>query len=72
MFEVLHAGKVNVCIRDVRPHLASAERASLEMAEYQFMALAGARFNTSSTTPPPDPAGLDHFMSSPVIVIVRF
>ena len=29
------------------------------------------RLRTSSTTPPPDPAGLLHFISSPVTVIVR-
>jgi hypothetical protein len=29
------------------------------------------RLSTSSTTPPPDPAGLLHFISSPVAVIVR-
>ena len=29
------------------------------------------RLSTSSTTPPPDPAGLLHFISSPVTVIVR-
>jgi hypothetical protein len=29
------------------------------------------RLSTSSTTPPPDPAGLLHFISSPMTVIVR-